>query len=417
MTGHLEAKITPVRSASALALVLATLGTGVIAPSEAVAQSPTRRNDIRFTLEVRHDSNVARTSDALAAARGLKRSDERLTPGVEIDVQRPMGRHTMSVSGFVGYDFYRRNSRLNRERLGLSAIAGINAGPCLLTLSPGIQRRQSELNTIQFVNLPGTDSYRNTQTTQDYSAELRCGRRTGLRPLVRYERIIGDNSNFIRRISDYRSNKYSAGVGYTNPILGDFTVTVDRDETSYPHRPQAGPNPFGGFRSDDIKLTAQRDIGSLIVANASLAYTHLRPDLAGVRGFNGLSWSLGATVRPTTRLSLQLASNNSVHPSLGAAAVYQRSRNVTLDATYALTHRTSLKAGVSQDHHRYEGASAIYGPLLTNDTLTRLSAGASYDWNSKVQLNLDVGHEHRNANGGIYDYNSSYVAFTTRYKL
>ena len=417
MTDHIDAKTIPVRSASALALVLATLGTGVIAPSAAVAQSPTRRNDVRFTLELRHDSNVARTSDALAAARGLRRSDERVTPGVEIDVQRPMGRHTLSVSGFVGYDFYRRNSRLNRERLGLSAIAGINAGPCLLTLSPGIQRRQSELNTIQFVNLPGTDSYRNTQTTQDYSAELRCGRRTGLRPLVRYERVIGDNSNFVRRISDYRSNKYSVGVGYTNPTLGDFTVTVDRDETNYPHRSQVGANPFGGFRSDDIKVTAQRDIGALVVANASLAYTHLRPDLASVRDYNGLSWSLGATARPVPRLSLMLATNNSVQPSLGAAAVYQRSRNVSLDATYALTSRTSLKGGISQGRHRYEGASAIYGPLLTDDALTRVSAGASYDWNRKVQLNLDVGHEHRNANGSIYDYNSSYVAFTTRYKL
>ena len=396
---------------------LATLGipTGASAAQGTAAAKP--QMDINFSLEVRHDTNVARTNDVLAAARGLKRADERVTPGVQVSVVRPLGRHTLSVNGFVGYDFYRRNTRLNRERIGISASAGINAGPCLLTLSPSIERRQSELNTVAFVNVPGVDSFKNTQTTQDYSAELRCGRRTGLRPLIRYERVIGDNSNALRRISDFRSNKYSAGVGYTNPILGDFTVTYDRDNTSYPRRLSTGPNPFGGFHSDDVKVTAQRDIGSLIVANASLAYTHLRPQISNVRSFNGLSWSLGVTVRPTTRLSTKLAFSNSVSPSLGAAAVYQRSQNVSVSATYALTPATSVKAEVSHGRHRYEGASAIYGPLLTNDTLTRFSAGASYLWNRKVQFNIDVGHERRNANGTTYDYSSSYIALTTNYKF
>ena len=399
---------------------LATLATLVISTGASAAQGTAAAKpqmDINFSLEVRHDTNVARTNDVLATARGLKRADERVTPGIQVNVVRPLGRHTLSVNGFVGYDFYRHNTRLNRERIGISASAGINAGPCLLTLSPSIERRQSELNSVAFVNVPGVDSFKNTQTTQDYSAELRCGRRTGLRPLARYERVIGDNSNALRRISDFRSNKYSAGVGYTNPILGDFTVTYDRDNTSYPRRFSTGPNPFGGFHSDDVKITARRNIGSLIVANASLAYTHLRPQLSNVRSFNGLSWSLEATVRPTTRLSAELSFSNSVSPSLGAAAVYQRAQNVVLNATYALTPSTSVKASVSHGRHRYEGASTIYGPLLTNDTLTRFSAGVSYWWNRKVQFNIDVGHERRNANGTIYDYSSSYIALTTKYKL
>lgn len=405
---------------SDFALGLASLAVLGI-PSEALAAQGSSaakpQMDINFTLGIRHDTNVARTDEALAASRGLKRADERVTPGVNINVVRPLGRNSLSVSGFVGYDFYRRNTRLNRERIGLSASAGINAGPCLLTLSPSIERGQSELGNIGLVSLPGSDSVKNTQTTQDYSAELRCGRRTGLRPLVGYERVIGDNSNRLRQISNFRSNKYTAGLGYSNPTLGDFTVTANRNDTQYPRRLSTGPNPFGGFRSDSLRVTAQRDIGSLIVANASISYTRLRPNLATVRTFNGLSWSLGATVRPTTRLSTKLAFSNTVSPSLQAAAVYQRARNLSANATYALTPRTSLKAGVSQDHHRYEGASAVYGPLLTNDTLTRFSAGASYSWNRKVQFNLDVGHERRNANGTIYDYSSSYVALTTSYKL
>ncbi|MGC7532536.1 hypothetical protein ACPWML_26315, partial [Pandoraea pneumonica] len=84
-------------------------------------------------------------------------------------VNKALGRNSLTLSGFAGYDFYRRNKQLNRERLGLNADLGLVGGPCFLHLRPGFSRMQSDLGDIIPISAEGvTDrrSVRNVATTQ-----------------------------------------------------------------------------------------------------------------------------------------------------------------------------------------------------------------------------------------------------------
>lgn len=393
------------------------LGLLIAGSASAAAHAQTvsdRVTELSFTAELRHDGNALRSA-GVVTEQGVAESDERLRVGTSLVLARPFGRNSVSIDGFLGYDFYRRNSRLNRERIALSGDAEIDAGFCQLSLLPKFNRQQSDLYDLAVFDLPGIDSVRNTEMTQVYRGELRCGNPVGIRPLVYYERSYGNNSNPIRKISNYHGETFGGGLSYTNPVLGRFDLSVERENMHYTNRPTS----FGltGFQLDQVRLAASRDIGAVLTADGSIAYSHLKPENSGVSGFNGLSWSLGLTFVPITDLRLRANLMQDLQPDLGNSALYSRNREWHLAATYQLGARTSATVGVSRSDRVYRGASALYGPLLSSDRLDQISGRLDFAASRRLSFGVEVGHEHRNANGTFYDYHNTYVALNGRFTL
>lgn len=387
-------------------------------PICAFAQSAEGNSEqIALTANLQHMGNAARTSEASAQTRGLALSDEKLTVGVEVQFGRNLGRNTLNISANAGYDFYRENTRLNRERIGAEVAAGINVGPCLLDLNARIDRRQSDLETLALVNLPGEDSLRNAETTQTYRAEARCGYVYGLRPLAGFERSIGDNSTDLREISNYRSNSYYAGVGYDHPVVGKLSLRLERRDVSYPDRAGTPIATLSGYQVDEVRLSAQRDIGAFLQAEVSGGYSSVRPNDPVTPRFKGISWKVSGTARIGSRLLLNAFTEKSVSPSMGTAAQYSRSQTHQVRATFALSTPVSLSAGVSFSKRDYRGASSAFGPVLDNDRFRRVFGSVSYRASERLSLSLDAGNEKRNASGNIYDYSSNYIGLRTRLTL
>ena len=387
---------------------------GHTAPS---SSTPNRNTQIEFTLDSRYDTNVAEGGVGQLGTNGLKRKDVRTTPGVALTIVRPFGRNTLKANAYAGYDFYARNKSLNRERLGLSAEAGLNFGPCLLSLRPSIVRQQSRLYEIYYLNTPGIDSIRNTETVQVYAADIRCGRTYGLRPLVGIEHSIGNNSNSLRKFSDYRGDRYSAGVGYNNPTLGNLSLTYEHNRLVYPHR-DALPSAallLDRYSGDTVRLEGERALGTVIKLKGSVAYYTINPQTDAVPRFRGVGWQVSGTVSPVSRVSLNLVAEHRPEPSLGAEALYSIDSRYRVLATYALTSRTSVFAGAEYDRRNYRGATGIFGPVLSEDRFTRFDAGGALALTPRIKLTAEAGHERRNANGSIYDYSNSYVQVGARY--
>jgi len=373
--------------------------------------------EVGLNFDLRHLGNAARTDPGTAAARGLSRSDQRLTVGVDVALNRDLGRNTLRVDGNIGYDFYRRNSQLNRERIGVGVAAGINVGPCLADLSARLDRRQSDLESIVYLDLPGLDSVQNTETTQSYRAEGRCGYVYGLRPSLGYEHRRGNNSAPFRDLSNYRSNRVFGGLAYDHPVIGKAKLTYERETVDFPKRSGSPLAPLSGYRSDEARLHLSRDIGSLLTASAMVAYTWLKPDNPGTPGFKGLTWRLGGTVKPGLRLQINASTERSINPALGGEALYSRQRVDQVRATYALSERISVNGGFSLSRRTYPGAQANFGPLLQQDSFRRIFAGASLRAGQRLELGLEGGQEKRNGTGTAYDFSSSYVGLRGRLKL
>lgn len=391
----------------------------VALPSPAFGQEVGPVKDVTestLTLDTFHESNVARGDATVAALRGLTRGDERITPGVEVNIVRSLGRNPLKFKGFLGYDFYRQNTKLNQERLGVSIEAGVNAGPCLLTLSPKVSRRQSSLSEIYYLNTPGIDSVRNTETVQTYSADLRCGRVFGLRPIVGYERQIGDNSNAIRAISDNRMNRYTAGFSYENPVAGNYTLTYQRTEVRYPRRPGTALAALDRYNGDNVVLSVERTIGAIMMLDGSVSY-HSIGAQGTTPGFKGVGWNLAGTLTPAPRLQLTLGTGKMPEPSLGSEALFSVNQHYDAKATYALSSRTRIFAGLQHKKREYRGATSVFGPLLAADKSWRADGGVSVQVSPRWRVSAEVGHEKRDANGTIYDYSSTYAGIRTRFTL
>lgn len=390
---------------------------GGVASSPVHAQQATVEpiNEISLTADLRHDSNVVRASDIFGVQQGFERSDQRLQVGAALNLARPFGPHSVALEGFIGYDFYRRNTELNRERIRLAGNAQFDAGICQIGLLPRFERQQSSLYDLAAYNLPGIEAIRNTETVHSYRGELRCGNPQGIRPLVYYDRSFGNNSNVLRKQQDYRGETFGGGLSYANPVLGQFDLSVERTKMKYPRRPVVLG--LTGYRLDKVKLATSRDIGAILQANGYIAYTRLKPDDTNTTAFNGLSWSLGLTAVPVTDVQITARLGQDIQPSLGNDALFSRDREWQLSATYQLGVRTSVTGSYYRSERLYRGATARFGPLLTNDKLDQVSGRFNFSPGDRLTLGLEVGHERRDANGTFYDYKNTYVAFSTRFTL
>lgn len=391
----------------------------LLSPAALHAQEARQGNfeEVGLNFDLRHLGNAARTDAVTAAARGLELSDERLTVGVDVIVNRSLGRNTLRVAGNVGYDFYRRNTRLNRERIGAEAAVGVNVGPCLADLSARLDRRQSDLDSIGYIDLPGVDSVQNTETVQVYRAEGRCGYVYGLRPSLGYVHSRGDNSNSIRDLSDYKSNRVFGGLAYDHPVAGKVKLTVERENVDFNKRQGTPLAALSGYRMDEVRLQLSRDIGTLLVADAMVAYNWLKPDGSAVPAFNGTTWRIGGTLKPGIRLQINASTERTISPSLRSEALYSKQRVHQVRATYALSERITANGGASFSKRTYPGAQANFGPLLEQDSFRRLFAGMTYRTSRRLELGLEAGHEKRDGTGSLYDYSSGYVGVRGRLTL
>lgn len=398
-----------------------TLAIALPAPAWAQAAPPvtiTDGQEIAVTLDLRHFGNVLRTNEEIARARGRDISDQRLTAGLDLVFARTLGRNTINLSANAGYDFYRNNRRLNRERLGVQGATGINAGPCLLDLEGSLERRQSDLETQAVFGDPNSDSgFRNAETIRSYSAEARCGRSTGLRPMVGYRRTLADNSDDLRKLSNYRSQRYRAGITWNHPVMGRYAVTFDRTRVSYPDRAGTPLAALNGFEQDAIRFAAARDIGTFLRADASVSHVSLKPNNDSAERFKGVSWRVGATAYVGPRLMLDLSTESAMTPSLRAASAYTRNRSHEVRATYAVNSRMTVGAGASFANRRHYGVVPVFGPVLEEDKYRRIFATASARVGYRLTVSVDAAHERRDGTGQFYDYSATTIGLRARFAM
>lgn len=379
-------------------------------PQAALAQDAvTPHLDLALDVALRYDSNVAHSDAARAAVRGLERADQRVTPTVSIDILQTFGRNSVTLVGAAGYDFYRRNHSLNRERLAIESGASLALAFCTLDLSAGASRRQSDLGEIGFV---ATNDVTNAETTQNYGATLGCGRSIGLYPTISVERSIGDNSNVARQLADYRTMRYTAGLGYRHPSIGNLTVFATRANTDYPNRPL-------GTTTDGYQLTSfggrfDRAIGSRMRGSIEVAHVKLDPERIGTSGFSGLTWNAELTATVTPQLQLHGNVGRSTNTTLTTDSAYHIDKIYAADATYAINERLSFKAGYSVAPSRYVYSGPVVAPTLERDKRHLAFGNLTYSRSARLKFTLDVGNERRNANGSIFDYKNTFAMLGVR---
>ncbi len=369
------------------------------------AQQQAKPVTITAGIDVRHDDNVARASAARAALRGVRQGDQSVSPNVSVVVLKPLGRHQVSLDGTLAYDFYRRNSFLNRERIGVTGSGLLQVSRCAITVSPAFSRRQSDLGEIAIPRGGGRDSVRNVQTTQVYGGTVECGGDIGLRPIAGIERTIQDNSTDFRQFSDNRRTNYVAGLGYARPTFGKLQILLGIDDVTYPNRPPIGDEE-DGFTARQGGVRFQREIGANLQATAQVNYMTLRPRRADAPDFKGVTYDLSLLATLADRLQIEAALSRSAQPALQSDASYRVERQWAVSGTYALSSLLSLNADATFVKRRYAGERPTFGPLLGDDRRDTYAAGATYEFSPRLQFAANVRYQTREAGDPFYSFNS-----------
>ena len=395
----------------------------VLAPGAALAQSASGapvattlgapggavRSDVVFSLNARYDSNVPRLNDEAVDTRGFEREDIRISPAVQLFVSRNLGRHQVGLRSYLGYDFYVRNTTLNRERLSVEPFAYVNLPVCDLSVSGLAARQQSDLGELVYVGIDPTLGSDNTETRKRINGKLICGDTYGLRPTLEVERGSGDNSNPLRQIADYRVTRIQPGLGYASPALGEIGVYAVKQDTDLPN--QLLPNgEISGYTLRGFGVQYSRNIGTRLNFNGSLSHVEVTPYDRNFPGRSGLNASVALTLLASDRLQLAAFANRNFTSTLTSTSTYELAQGYGLTANYAANDRLRLRFGGQVSPRRFFYAVTPTGPFIGEQTQYDIFGGVTYNLNRRLRLNLDGGYQRRNADFDIFDYDSVYAA-------
>lgn len=380
---------------SASCAALAVLGLG----APALAEAP-KLYDAEFGVDVHYDSNVAHSSPAQAALRGVRLNDVIVSPTIHLDLNHALSRQVLFLRGTLSYDGYIHNTHLSDTHSDLTGGVNTVFGPCTGIVDTALIRRESDLEGLALTTAKNTETLVTTGFTQT------CARRVGLGPTIDFRQSWAHNSASLMRTSDYRSSVVTAGLAYQRPSFGVLSVFGQYSSTTYQNRFV----PTGlGQREDGQTVAAGgvryvRRLGAKIEGSVSLSYSSLSGRTPGTRGFSGATYALDVSYRVNGRLRLHSNFERALQPSNALNASYTIDRTIEVNADYALGSRKMLSAGISHSDITSRGAAVQSALDLTNEHLTDYYSTLRIPLGRRIYVAFDVREEDRRANLSAFNY-------------
>jgi len=359
------------------------------------------------TFETEYQTNVAGGDAAVAALRGLKQEDVVFTPTLLIEAFKPFGRESAYLTGSVGYNFYDRNSVLNRENLNLDGGVNAQLGVCRATVTGGYIRRQNELEDTTLAHVEDVLD----QTS--VGLEGACGRGYGFSPNFSVSQAWSTNTLSLLQSSNYNTLGGSGGISYQAPTLGDVSLFGQYQTTTFTNRLvafnqssiQDGFDTYGG----GVKYV--RLLGARIQGTVSLSYTSVKPFVGNTSGFNGVTYGADITFRASSRLDFHGSFNRDIQPSNVLDSTYFLETKSLVEGTYHVGSRLEANLGVSEADRTFKGSSLLTNLDLREDTLKIIYGSLTYKLR-KLYFALSVRNEERSTNTVGLDYTDNRVGLT-----
>ncbi len=352
-------------------------------------------------------SNIASSSAALAAARGLKRSDVLYAPALNVNLAEPMGGLSLFLSGQAGYDLHQRNSILDRERIGLQAGADARMEGCTVTPSTAYSRYQSDLADLNVVVT------KNTSELVSAELDVTCNQSGRLVPSGSITQTWSNNTALPYKPSDYRSTAGSGSLQYKAGSIGDFSLTGQYAETLYPHRAIVGSAGLqsDGYQHYSVGLHYERPIGGSLEFAASLSQAWISYRGIG-NNFSGITYDASLTYHASPRLNFNVLASRQTLPTNYLNAAYSVAESYSAGADYRLSARLSAKVGAMHTRSNYNGAALVNGVDLTSQTYWSFYGSLAYVLSPTFTASLNVGQDQRHADVVGYSYSGAHVGLS-----
>jgi hypothetical protein len=392
-----------------MALVVAGAAFGAQAQDQAGSYAMGANNmGLAFSVGETYDSNVARSSAAQAAARGLHPEDAKTDVNLNLDLLHALGRQSVFLAGDVGYQFFDKNTVLNRQKINLQGGIVMRAASCNLVLSDSVSSAQTSLDEL--VNTVT----KNEQNVNQVSASGACARTLGLSPTFSLSESQGRNSSSRLKGQDYNNVSGSAGVAFDRPALGRISVFGSYAKTEYtrssPLAVLTGQVP--SFEVTGGGVSYNRALGARLRIALQVSYSTASQSLASRSNFKGFVYGGNFTYTPNSRIVISLNANRSVNPSIQLGATYQVVEKYEEQLRYRLSGRLALEAGASQSDTSFQGASAGPALILSDQSNYKYFAAATLTFLRVNSIKLNIQHDERQSNVAAFNYDSNQVSLT-----
>jgi hypothetical protein len=352
-------------------------------------------------------SNIAASSAALAAARGLKRADILYAPALDLNLSKPMGGLSLFLLGQAGYDFHQRNSILDGARLSLQAGADARMEGCTATPSASYSRFQSNLADLSVV------ATKNTAELVSGELDVTCSQFGRLVPSGSFTQTWSDNTALPYKPSDYRSTAGSGSLQYNAGSIGNFSLVGQYVETLYPHRAIAGTVGLqsDGYDNYSVGVHYERPIGGSLEFAGSLSQAWISYRGIG-NNFSGLTYSASLTYHAGPRLNFNVLASRQTLPTNYLNAAYSVAESYSAGADYRISTRLSATIGAIQTHSNYSGAALVNGLDLTAQTYRSFYGSLGYTLSPTFTVSLSAGQDQRHADVIGYSYVGAHVGLS-----
>lgn len=384
-------------------------------PSGLTFDNPSPRLSIAGALDAHYDSNVVRASDDVVERRDLKKSDFVLSPSINADIVAPTSAATFTLAGYVGYDFYLRNSRLNRERIDLNATAQRRVAICDVTLNAGINRRQTDLGDLQIVGGDIDANVVNTETQWRVGGNVGCGASVGFQPMayISYRQI--RNSEDVRKFNNANVVDYGGGINYASPAFGKLSLFAGRSDFDYTNRGSANPLLGGAdqFHYSYAGAKIDRRLGARLQAQAQITYTKVSVPGQDLSNFNGLNWNIAAQLRLGGSTRISVATARSIDVSAGFRSNFARTTLYSGKIERALTARTRVALSAARRQRDFAQIQELGFPQAANDHTDQLNLSFGFDKSERLRFVGYVQGQRRRSDLAVLNYSAVQVGVTT----
>ena len=395
--------------------LIATVGSAVHAQTTTLFALPASGRETILTLNANetYDSNVSRSTEALAVLRGIKQDDEIFSPTATADISRSFGVNEVFVSGTAGYSFYSHDHVLDRQFANLKGGASTQLASCLEQVAGSFTSEQNDLQQLVGLTKAAID---NTQNIGTIGAKISCDRVGRLSPDASITQTWSANGSSLYRVNNYDSLTASAGVSYARSSLGKLRVFVQYTDTSYPDR-EGLVGSTDEYDSIAGGVSWSRQFGTKFQFSGSLLFSDVDTNGSGATstgGFSGLTYDVDAIYTPVTRLSAEITYTRSINPSTLVGASYMIENFLNGHVDYALGVRSTATLGGSYTDFDYRGDAAFFAAedIYSRETIGAIYGDFSYKLWRMLSAKLDARWETRSTNVALYNYDDFRVGAT-----
>jgi hypothetical protein len=397
-----------------VALLAAASAVIHVAPAEAQTTTGKRQIDVSVSNRLQYDSDVVLSDRRISGGRG--KDDVSTSPTLDLDIYLPRATGSLYLRGNLGYTFYRKFTKLNRERINLEGGFDQRVlGDCIVHGSAGYSRQLSDLGDI-FTTVPVTGAFKNSQENREISADIGCGGAIGFRPSVAVSRSEVRNTSVLRKFSDADTNSVTGQLGYSAPALGVVSIFGRYSDSKYINRPTPGGSD-DGVRTYAAGVQLERNVGTRLNFTGSVNYSKVKPYLASVKDFSGVGFDLSAQYRGDF-FQIGLTGSRAAEPSTLLFVSYDIQTALGLTMTTELTPRIRWTGGFSYRRRAFASSPIFIGaPLRGSETMYGLNAGLSYQAGRRLRFSLDGGYTKRTSDTQLFNYDQKRISLTTSLSL